>query len=647
MDLGKAKLQRMGLNTLHQAIHPVHGVAWTDGKQVCLTSVHFANGDFKFGDTNVIGQFEHVLGLYWGPLCCSGSPALLAVQHKKHVTVWQLQLSSLEQNKLLCTQTCEMSEPFPLLSQGCAWHPRSDVLAVLTKRDASVLFSVRVDNRRARAEIQASGQIQCGCWTRDGTRLVVAVGTVLHSYIWNDVQRTLKACSFCPIFDVGGYICALDSTEEAQVAVATELPLDGVNAGVTFDVPSEREPLRSQTLAPTLEDDWCPDSRRRSFDSERSLALGSPSSSPYGAADIVHMLARHRRSDPSPLIHPRRSDNLVGSGQDSSHLVLVTYERKVTTVRKVSIPGILVPDIMAFDVSGHIVAVASNTCNMVLVYGVTPAAMPNIQQIHLQKTERPKGVCFLNDRMLLLMVGKHKSSDPAFLPSTNNTERYIIRLVTKELVYNEEAGWSAIKTVDSAVNSPRIRRRSENVSREETSEIKEHASPASSVVQSPNPGRKHGKDIRNSDPERNWTHVSERGTSTSPIAIENFDTDHIQRMTSLAVAGQGSREASRFGSPDKQLSENVFIDERRPVLLCENKLHLGVIRELFSLTVVEMMHGPLWVVLAEDAEGFIPLTFKPDGVLTVRNGKRKTLENYPREAEAPSPACPDSHSSES
>ncbi len=124
MELGKAKLLRTGLNTLHQAIHPVHGIAWTDGKQVCLTSLYSVDGEPKFGDTNVIGQFEHVLGLFWGPLCCSGSPALLAVQHKKHITVWQLQLSALEQNKLLCTQTCEMSEPFPLLSQGCVWHPK-------------------------------------------------------------------------------------------------------------------------------------------------------------------------------------------------------------------------------------------------------------------------------------------------------------------------------------------------------------------------------------------------------------------------------------------------------------------------------------------------------------------------------------------
>lgn len=41
----------------------------------------------------------------------------------------------------------------------------------------------------------------------------------------------------------------------------------------------------------------------------------------------------------------------------------------------------------------------------------------------------------------------------------------------------------------------------------------------------------------------------------------------------------------------KQLSENVFIDERRPVLLCDGKLCLRVLQDLFNLTVVEMMYG--------------------------------------------------------
>jgi len=41
----------------------------------------------------------------------------------------------------------------------------------------------------------------------------------------------------------------------------------------------------------------------------------------------------------------------------------------------------------------------------------------------------------------------------------------------------------------------------------------------------------------------------------------------------------------------KQLSENVFIDERRPVLLCEGKLCLRALQDLFNLSIVEMIYG--------------------------------------------------------
>ncbi|XP_054474493.1 WD repeat and coiled-coil-containing protein isoform X2 [Anoplopoma fimbria] len=731
MDLGKAKLLRTGLNTLHQAIHPVHGIAWTDGKQVCLTSLFLVNGELNFGDTNVIGQFEHVLGLFWGPLCCSDSPALLAVQHKKHVTVWQLQLSALEQNKLLCTQTCEMSEPFPLLSQGCVWHPKLDILAVLTKRDTSVLFSVRVDNRRVKADIKVSGLIHCACWTKDGTRLVVAIGSSLHSYVWNDIQKSLVACSFCPIFDVGGYICAIEATGEAQVAVATELPLDkicGLNAGIAFDMASEVESLQGHGSHVSIsEEDNVVESRRRSSESERSY-IPSP-----GPLDLTHLLARHRRSDPSPLLHLRRRDTMTGSGQDSSHLILVTYERKVTTSRKVSIPGILVPDIVAFDPRGSTVAVASNTCNMVLVYCITASAMPNIQQISLQPSERPKGVCFLNDKMLLLMVGRQKSNDPAFLPSSN-TDKYILRLIAKELLPDGEVPItpppSAPNRETAASNfCARIRRHSENLSKDDRERpvIKDLVLPGGGVFRSPGNRRTLVEEVRSGEPSPVASSVdffdraSDRAlSSTSLVTVESFDMDHVNRMASLAVAGQASRDSSRASSPrhepsdklhtdptlpypekamapakergleqlvhnmerlftrfadvqqclmeikdynqngkkapsfypsaseppyvnvtcQKQLSENVFIDERRPVLLCDGKLCLRALQDLFSLTIVEMMYGPLWVVLVADADGFVPLTFKPKEELTVRNGKRKSNLRTPGSAENSVPSSP-------
>ncbi|XP_026851589.2 WD repeat and coiled-coil-containing protein isoform X1 [Electrophorus electricus] len=693
MDLGEVKLLRTGLNSL-QAIHPVHGIAWTDGKQVCLTSFCYISGEVKFGDTNVIGQFEDVFGLFWGRMCCHGSLALLAVQHKKQVTVLQLQQSALEQNKLLCAQTCELNEPFPLLSQGCVWHPRLDILAILTKRDVSVLFSVCVDNRHVKADIQGSGLVRCACWTKDGMRLVVAIGSALHSYTWNDIQKSLVACSFCPIFDVGDNICSIESIDDAQIVVTTELPLDkicGLNAGIAFDMPAMSEPASSQHLpVMTLGGDADLESQRRSFDSEQLQPQGFLSSS--GPIDLTEILAKHKKSDPSPLIHLHRRDNMTGSGQDSSHLILVRYEHKVTSTRKVSIPGILVPDILAFDPKGNTVVVASNSCSTILIYSITELSVSNIQQIHLQKNEKPKGLCFISSNMILLALGQQRSNDPVFLPSSN-TDQYNLRLVARELVFSED---NASSVSDSPSNLHGLWRHSENYSKPLA--LKDLVLPEGSINVPPSSRRKLIEEMQS--PEVSLVPSSDRAaSSTSSITVETYDMDHVTRMATL-VAGQISRESSQPCSPryevsekllsdpsphknsnlmkqkdleelkhnierilvqfsevqqclseirdfdwngkksmgcypfacepqyvhvtcQKLLSENVHTDEKRVVLLCEGRLRLRALQEIFNLPMVEMKHGSVWIVLVADADGFVPLTFKHKEALMVRNAKRK------------------------
>eukprot|EP00062_Callorhinchus_milii_P012090 gi/632958754/ref/XP_007895225.1/ PREDICTED: WD repeat-containing protein C2orf44 homolog [Callorhinchus milii] len=720
MDLGKAKLLRTGINALHQALHPIHGIAWTDGKQVALTVVCLVNGEVKFGDSNVIGCFEHVHGLYWGSVCCTGALALLAVQHKKHITVWQLQHSTLENNKLLVSQTCELGEIFPILPQGCVWHPKSDALVVLTKRDASVLFAVQTDNRRVKADIKGSGLIHCACWTKDGNRLVIAIGSTLHSYIWNDSQKTLNPCNFCPIFDVGGYICAIEASMDMQVAVATELPLDkicGLNAGMAFDVTGEMGSLMSRSSVITVDEDCSMEVRRRSIDSERSLAADSIISSSSSACpiELTHLLANHRKSDPSPLIHLKRRDSLTGSGHDSSHLILVTFERKVTTTRKVSVPGILVPDIITFDSCGHTIVVASNSCNTILVYSVTPSSMPNIQQIHLQKNERPKGLCFLTEKILLLLIGKQKSNDPAFLPSSNS-DRFLIRLMTKKLVANDPELSESYQTGQSAINIPGMRKYFENLSKEEQIAGRELLLPGSTIIQSPSGRRRLIEEVRSAIgeeiPEMSSPEMLDGSTPCdSSVTLASFDAEPINRsVTILGRAGTPNRDLnspvnpkedgrrlshasisskngdfanekiehmsrnmeqlygsfsemkqcisqisdytrngkksmmtypSAFEPPfiyifcQKKLLENTVVDEKRVFLLCEGKLRLSMIQDIFNLCVVEMFHGSNWIVLMADNDGFIPLLFKHKQQIMIRDGNQVS-----QTAEFPPPPPP-------
>ncbi|XP_074945933.1 WD repeat and coiled-coil-containing protein [Phalacrocorax aristotelis] len=709
MELGKAKLLRTGLNALYQAIHPVHGIAWTDGKQVILTPLYYHNGELKFGDSSVVGQFEHVHGLYWGPCCSTDSPALLAVQHKKHVSVWQLCYSTAEKNKPLISQTSEVGEPFPLLSQGCVWHPKKEVLAVLTKRDVSVLHAVRTDNTRVKADIKGSGLIRCACWTKDGNRLVVAIGSALHSYIWDDAQKTLNTCSFCPVFDVGGYICAIDATLDFQIAVATELPLDnicGLNAGIAFDLPSGTETgsLISQPAAVPGDEEYSLDLRRKSTDSDRS-GVDSIASSSSGPVDLTHILANHRQSDPGPLITLKRKHSAATNGQDSSHLVLVTFERKVTTTRKVTIPGILVPDIMAFDLRAQIVAVASNTSNIVLVYSVTSSCMPHIQQIQLEKNERPKGLCFLTDKLLLILIGRQKFPEPNLIPSSSS-DRYAIRLVIKELMLEEDSSalpetkQNMFCNFESSVNIPGKRKFFENLATEDQLQCRELLMPRSTVIQSPSGRRRFIEEVKSPSYEQSSSSsVSEPDERRLPgdpsVALETLDAEPTNRSVSLLGFGTPNRLSSRPTSPkvqfsviqetsssknnnlpsergmshisrnlerlcgsfnelqlslseitdfakngrrislaypcsqeapvvhityQKSFSNGAVTEETKDVLLCDGKIHLNLVQQLFDLPVIEMKHGSSWIVLTADKDGFVPLIFKATQEIIIRDG---------------------------
>ncbi|XP_006269727.2 WD repeat and coiled-coil-containing protein [Alligator mississippiensis] len=707
MELGKAKLLRTGLNALCQAIHPVYGIAWTDGKQVILTALHLHNGEPRFGDSSVVGQFEHVHGLYWGP-CSADAPALLAVQHKKHITVWQLCYNIAERNKLLVSQICETGEPFPVLPQGCVWHPKKEILAVLTTRDASVLHSVRLNNSRIKADIKGSGLIHCACWTKEGSRLVVGIGSALHSYTWDDTQKTLNACSFCPIFDVGGYICAIESTLNSQVAVTTELPLDkicGLNAGIAFEVPASME-IESFPSQSTLcgDEEFSMDVGKKMLDPEKSVPgtlVPSPSSVPV---DLTHILSSRQRPDSSPFIHLRPKDYLTGSGQDSSHLILVTFERRVTTTKKVSIPGVLVPDIMAFDPKTQTVSVASNTCNIILVYSLTSSNLPNIQQIQLEKSEKPKGLCFLTYKLLLILVGKQKFTDPAFLPSSRS-DKYSIRLMIKEIIFENASSASAAASnspnSNAFLNTPVKRGPLENLPAEIHPLSNGLLIPGRGIIQSPNSRKKLIEEIKSPVYEKSLlssvSELREKKISVDfpttvetlvvepnnqPSALHGTPTAFSSRTVSPKIYVDGVPEISNSSKNNFLLSEKevsylsknieglcgsftklqnhlleltellksgkkclpvypssqepAFVniiyqkqpsrsgaDEKRAIILCDGKLRLSIVQQIFSLSLVEMQHGSCWIVLTSDSEGFVPLTFTSMQQVIIRDASSK------------------------
>ncbi|EHB15993.1 hypothetical protein GW7_13981 [Heterocephalus glaber] len=672
MELGKGRLLRTGLNALHQALHPTHGLAWTDGNQVVLTELQLHNGGAKFGDSRVLGQFGHVRGVSWAPADTAGvpvpAPALLAVQHEKHITVWQLSPTTTGSSKGLMSQTAEIRESLPVLPQGCVWHPKNTLLTVLTAHDASVFPNVHCDSSRVKVDISSQGRIHCACWTRDGQRLVVTVGSCLHSYVWDSAQKTLARCSVCPVFSLDSCVCSLQATVDSGVAVTTELPLDKIcslNASETIDLPTNGE--GGLQISPVV-------GEMSSVEKEAAASETdciSPSFSDL--LDLTHLHFSRPQSEEGALFYLRKEDYLTGTGQDSSHLVLVSFGKEVNVTRRVTIPGILVPDLIAFNLKTQVVAVASNTCNIILIYSVIPSSMPNIQQIQLENDERPKGISFMTNRSLLILVGRQKSTDTTFLP-TSESDQYVIRLVVREVMLEESSvtsneSQSVNATSIALLNKANGKKLIESLPPDFCHQNRELLLTANTNSQSAKPGKTLIEEIKSplssildgsvaleTLQRPSWAWASLPGLTSTPEPPnvprrENLEEETHQQTKGLEILSRNMTEIQQClfelrdflyngkKSPVYPLSNDppyvhiiyqkpsyIGPVEKRMVLLCSGKLRLSMIQQMFGLSLVEMLHDSCWILLSADSEGFIPLTFIASQVLIVRDGNPRRSE---------------------
>ncbi|XP_004627616.2 WD repeat and coiled-coil-containing protein [Octodon degus] len=672
MKLGEGRLLRTRLNVLCEALHPTHGLAWTDGNQVVVTELQLHSGVVKFGDSRILGQFEHVWGVSWAPPDTAGVPALLAVQHKKHVTVWQLCPTTTRSSKWLMSQTAEIRESLDVLPQGCVWHPKNSVLTVLTAHDASVFPRVRCDNSRVKVDVGAQGRIHCACWTRDGQRLVVAVGSCLHSYTWDSAQKTLHRCSFCPLLNVDSRVCSIRATTDLEVAVTTELPLDKIcslKAAELIDVPTNGKYVGLHS-SPGASEMSSADEEVAASETDCEIPV-SPSISHL--LDLTHLRFNPPQSEGSALICLRKKDYLTGTGQDSSHLVLVTFGKEVTMTRKVTIPGILVPDLIAFNVKTQVVAVASNTCNIILIYSVTPSSMPNIQHIQLENDERPKGISFVTDKLLLILVGKQKSTNSAFLPSSES-DQYVIHLVVREVMLEEESSptsnetQNADATCNGLLNKANRKKLIESLSPGFCHQNRELLITANTNSQGAKPGKTLIEEVESppssildgsisleTPPRPSWAQGALPGLTSMPEppnVPRREDLETVQLTKGLEVLSRSVTEmqqclselrdflySKKKSSPVYPLSKDppyvhiiyqkpccVGPVEKRAVLLCDGKLRLSVIQQMFGLSLVEMLHDSHWILLSADSEGFVPLTFTATQVLVVRDGSPRSSE---------------------
>ncbi|XP_055979842.1 WD repeat and coiled-coil-containing protein [Sorex fumeus] len=670
MELGKGTLPRTGLNALHQAVHPIHGLAWTDGHQVVLTDLQLHGGEVKFGSSKPIRQFEHVAGVSWAPWAVADTSTLLAVQHQKHVTVWHLSPhpAPAEKSKWRMSQSCEIRTSVPVLPQGCVWHPHCAVLTVLTAQDVSVFYNVHRYSTRVRADISAPGLIHCACWTQDGCRLVVAVGNSLHSYIWDNAQKTLNPCSFSPVVDVDSSVCCIRATVDTQVVLATELPLGkicGLHASQSLGVQSGGDDTGPSAL-PVSE--GASSERVGADDSgtkpETFLTPGSSFSEPV---DLTHIRFKPSQSEGSSLIFLKEKDCVTGTGLDSSHLVLVTFKKDVTRTRKVTVPGILVPDLIAFNLTAHLVAVASNTYNMIFIYSVIPSFMPNIQKIQLESGERPKGICFLTDKLLLILVGKPNATDSTFIPSSKS-DQYVFRLIVREVTLEEfsDALSERQNTSNVLLETADGRKPSQppdfchqnrellltaDLSRKPgRTLIKEIKSPPAGIcdysstleILDANPNNHSGALPRATStpdpvsppeppdllPEKT---VQDFWQLSKELDVVSWKLTHVQQCLSELTGSLLNRKRSSPVYPRSQDLPYVHVTyqnphragcapEKRTVVLCRGKLRLSTVQQAFGLDLIEMLQDSHWILLSADTEGFIPITFTAMQEIIIRDG---------------------------
>ncbi|XP_069102842.1 WD repeat and coiled-coil-containing protein-like isoform X3 [Argopecten irradians] len=174
MDLGKLNGRGQNTNVLHEAIHRSHGLVWTDGKAIFLAPVKILNGQVESCESLKLGEFgQAVKSIHWssdvGPSLC-----YLCVVHPQNVSVWKVEghvpKLSFKQVRKLNVQP---------IQQGCLWNPGRDILCILSKHQCSFFFR-HTQNRGTYAfpPIE-SGKIRCGAWSKDGSQLVLCVGSML------------------------------------------------------------------------------------------------------------------------------------------------------------------------------------------------------------------------------------------------------------------------------------------------------------------------------------------------------------------------------------------------------------------------------------------------------------------------------------
>ncbi|XP_076445635.1 WD repeat and coiled-coil-containing protein-like [Babylonia areolata] len=397
MELGKGKLRRNGMNSLQNAIHEQHGLIWTDGKGIYLAPVHLKRDQKLDNATSLrLGEFDNVQSVHWSCAVEGGSCYMGAV-HQPNVTVWNVSGSA---PRLAFKQVRKISvQPIP---QGCLWNPKCDVLCLLSRQQCSFYFR-HTHNRGSFAfPSLENGKISCGCWSPDGKRLVVCVGTALLIYTWSDIEANINdfVTTAWRLPGVSGNITAVVPASNSSVVCASDLPLDLLCAN------------NNQHLLEV------PGMGGMEGGSDGGIIRAS------GAPSVTDRLLN---------LQPVSK----GEVQDAAMLSMVQFRSDVhdpQVLTSVTVPNLLSPDLLHFQVESQCAVVGSNAQCALQVFALIDGQLLFAGPLTLEKDERPKGLCSLHASQsagggqgVVVLVGKTDAAYAAF-PSTNNTALFSLSL---------------------------------------------------------------------------------------------------------------------------------------------------------------------------------------------------------------------------
>ncbi|KAK6170197.1 hypothetical protein SNE40_018649 [Patella caerulea] len=393
MELGKALMKENNVNALSKAIHPRHGLVWSDGKAIYLVPLIISSNTLQNTTSNRLGEFDNVDSVCWSkdidPTTC-----FMSVVHQNNVTVWKVSGST---PKLGFKQVRKINvKP---IQQGVLWNPKCDVLCLFSKNQVSFYFNHLTKKGSYAFPPLVSGKITSGCWSNDGNKLLVCIGSSLLIYTWTDIENSLS--DFTPsawtLPKSDGNVTAIVPISQNKYVCCVDLPLERLCQN------------QDVFLMPELPANL---SRHDSKEKRREDLIKATKSSSI-KENLLNL--------------PKNPEAIINDSSQLIYFQINDDARSSVRLNTTSLQGLVSPDLLTHEPSGCII-VGSNSQNSLQIFTLTDSSLIKSSEIVLQKSQRPKGICCPYSSLresqngVLVLVGQPAKKDVLFPSATTESQ---------------------------------------------------------------------------------------------------------------------------------------------------------------------------------------------------------------------------------